>query len=52
MNNFSFIQKMNNLVVDYCEKQKLKFGTSYKESLEIIQELLDEIKAEYEELEK
>lgn len=44
------INEINNILIDYIEKNKTKKNIDYDETLETLQELLNEIKKEYEEL--
>ena len=44
------INKINNILIDYIEENKTKNNIDYDETLETLQELLNEIKKEYEEL--
>lgn len=44
------ISDIHDLIIQYIENNKLK-GIEYKDSLKTMEELLDEIKKEYEKLE-
>lgn len=50
MNKVKTINELNNILVDYIENNKYEFGIGYEYSIGTIQELLDEIKKEYENL--
>jgi hypothetical protein len=41
---------LNNILVKFIETNKVKFGIEYKDSLETLQELLNEIKEDYKSL--
>lgn len=41
---------LNNILVKFIETNKVKFGIEYKDSLETLKELLDEIERDYESL--
>lgn len=44
------INDLSNIIVDYIENNKMEFNIDYENSIQTIQELLDEIKREYDEL--
>lgn len=44
------INEINNILIDYIEENKTKNNIDYDETIETLQELLNEIKKEYEEL--
>lgn len=44
------INEINNILIDYIEENKTKNNIDYDETLETLQELLNEIKKEYKEL--
>jgi len=50
MNKVKTINELNNILVDYIENNKYEFGIGYEYSIGTIQELLDEIKKEYDNL--
>lgn len=50
MNKIKNINDLNNIIVDYIENNKYEFGIGYEYSIGTIQELLDEIKKEYDNL--
>ena len=50
MNKVKTINELNNILVDYIENNKYEFEIGYEYSIGTIQELLDEIKKEYDNL--
>ena len=44
------INELNNILIDFIENNKYEFGIGYEYSIGTIQDLLNEIKAEYESL--
>lgn len=50
MNKIKTINELNNIIVDFIENNKYEFGIGYEYSIGTIQDLLNEIKAEYESL--
>lgn len=50
MNKIKTINELNNILVDFIENNKYEFGIGYEYSIGTIQDLLNEIKAEYENL--
>ena len=50
MNKIRTINELNNILVDFIENNKYEFGIGYEYSIGTIQDLLNEIKAEYESL--
>ena len=50
MNKIRTINELNNILVDFIENNKYEFGIGYEYSIGTIQDLLNEIKAEYENL--
>ena len=50
MNKVKTINELNNILVDYIENNKYEFGIGYEYSIGTIQELLNEIKKEYDSL--
>lgn len=50
MNKIKTINELNNIIVDFIENNKYAFGIGYEYSIGTIQDLLNEIKAEYESL--
>ena len=50
MNKIKTINELNNIIVDFIENNKFEFGIGYEYSIGTIQDLLNEIKAEYENL--
>lgn len=50
MNKIKTINELNNILVDFIENNKYEFGIGYEYSIGTIQDLLNEIKAEYESL--
>ena len=50
MNKIKTINELNNIIVDFIENNKYEFGIGYEYSIGTIQDLLNEVKAEYESL--
>ena len=50
MNKIKTINELNNIIVDFIENNKYEFGIGYEYYIGTIQDLLNEIKAEYESL--
>lgn len=44
------IKELSDILIDYIENNKVKNGIDYENSIETLQELLNEIKTEYKEL--
>jgi len=50
MNKIKTISELHNIIVDFIENNKYEFGIGYEYSIGTLQELLNEIKTEYENL--
>jgi len=50
MNKIKTISELHNIIVDFIENNKYEFGIGYEYSIGTLQELLNEIKKEYENL--
>lgn len=50
MNKIKTISELHNIIVDFIENNKYEFGIGYEYSIGTLQELLNEIKEEYESL--
>lgn len=46
------MNNLSNILIDFIETNKVKYGIDYKASIENLKELLEEIEQEYENIEE